>query len=607
MSSSINVALGTAVSALQTTQAALSVTSNNIANANTIGYSRKTVHMQNVLIDGQGAGVKIGSVTREVNEYLLRDVRAQTTANGEASVRQEFFAATQNMFGTPDAASSMASTMTTLGNKMSALAVDPSSSNSQIDLVVAAQTLTRQMNDMSKQIQDLRYEADQQVDGAVSQINQLLQNIAELNVNISRNQALNQPSGDLQDQRDTAIASLAEKMDISYFTRSTGETVVFMASGRPLVDREASTISYTPAAAMSSEVNYPTNGIGGIMLNGTDITTEIKSGKLAGLIDMRDTELPNFAAQMDSLATVLKDQINAIHNDGVAMPPPSSLTGDRAFGNTSLDTVSFTGTVRIAVLNADGTLAGTGATTPMDLNLDDLATVVGGPPTVDQIRDAINGAYAASTPAIPGLAGATASIVDSKLVITANTAGQGIAINEGTSEEATTGFGFSHFFGLNNFFTGSTLGGLSSNIAVRSDIVLDPQKSARGQLSEGAIVGGATAITSGDSAVAARMAQVFTAKQTFGASGGLPATSTTLAGYGANILSDNATRAANADDAAAYRLNVLNDISSKAQSASGVSTDEEMTNLIMYQNAYGASARVITTLSEMLKTLTDMV
>lgn len=603
MSSSINVALGTAISGLQTTQAALAITSNNIANANTPGYSRKTVNLENLLIDGQGAGVKIGSVSREVNEYLLRDVRAQTSANGETSVRQKFFASMQNMFGTPDAASSMASTMTTLGNKMSALAVDPSSTNSQLDLVGAADILTRQMNDMSKQIHDMRYEADQSVASSVGQINQLLQNIAELNINISRNLALNQPAGDLQDQRDTAIASLADKMDISYFTRGTGETVIFMASGRPLVDREASSISYTLASAMDGEVSYPSNGIGGIMLNGADVTGEIKSGQLRALIEMRDTELPNFGAEMDRLATTLKDQINAIHNDGVAIPPPASLTGERGF-SPATDTVSMTGTVRIAVLNADGTAAGT----PFDFNLADLTTVVGGTPTVAQVVNAINGAYAASTPAIPGLTGATASTnALGQLVITANTAGQGIGINEGNSQEATTGFGFSHYFGLNNLFVGSSLGGLASNISVRSDILTDTQRVSRGQLSSGVLASGDIALTSGDSAIAERMADIFNTRLTFAAAGGLASTTTTLAGYGANILSDNATRASNADDAAAYRLNVLSDISAKAESASGVSTDDEMANLIMYQNAYGASARVITTLSEMLKTLVDMV
>lgn len=604
MSSSINTALSTAVSGLQTTQAALSVTSNNIANANTAGYSRKTVNLQNVLINGQGAGVKIGNISREVNDYLVRDMRAQTTANGEASTRAKFFATMQNMFGTPDSASSMTAGMTTLGNKMSALAVDPSSTNSQLDLVSAAQALTRQLNDMAGQVQDQRYEADQSIASSVTQVNQLLGNIAELNIQIARNTALNQPAGDLQDQRDIAIASLAEKMDISYFTRATGETVIFTASGRNLVDREASTISYTPASAMSGAVSYPNNGIGGIELDGVDITSEIKSGQVKALIDMRDTELPNFGAELDRLATVLKDQINAVHNDGVAMPPPSSLTGERTSATPAVDHISFTGTVRIAVLNADGTAAGA----PMDLDFANLATVVGGTPTLMQIRDAINGAYAASTPAIPGLTGATASLTSQgQLVITANTAGQGIGINEGTSQEAVTGFGFSHYFGLNNLFVGGTVGGLASNIEVRSDILTNSQKVSRGQLSEGALTTGSIAITAGDSSVAQRMAAVFTANQSFAAAGGLPTTSTTLSGYGANILSNNATRSANADDAAAYRENLLGDVTSKAQAQSGVSTDEEMANLIMYQNAYGASARVITTLNEMLKTLTDMV
>ncbi|HEY4135705.1 MAG TPA: flagellar hook-associated protein FlgK [Alphaproteobacteria bacterium] len=604
MSSSINVALGTAISGLQTTQAALGITSNNIANANTPGYTRKNANLQNVLIDGQGAGVKIGSVTRQVNEYLLRDMRAQTTLQGETGVRQQFFSSMQNLFGTPDSGSSIASTLTTLGNKMTALAVDPSSSNSQLDMVGAAQTLTRQLNDMSGQIQDMRYQADQNVADSVDQINQTLQNIAELNVSISRSIALNQPAGDLQDQRDTAVASLASQMDISYFTRDSGEMVIFMASGQPLVDREASTISYTPAATMGGDVSYPGGGLEGIKLNGTDITDTIKSGKLRGLIDMRDTELPNFASEMNTLARTLKDQLNAIHNDGVAIPPPASLTGSTGFADPATDTVSLTGTVRIAVLNSDGSAAGPA----FDLNLDDLATVVGGDPTVNQIRDAINGVYATATPPIAGLAGATASVgAHGELTIAANAAGQGIGINEGTSKEAASGFGFSHYFGLNDLIVGGESGGLAGNVAVRGDILLDSQKVARGQLSEGTLAAGDSAITVGDGSVAQRMADVFNARLTFSAAGGLPTTSTTLSGYGASILSDNATRSANADDADSYRQNLLDDTSSKAQSASGVNTDEEMANLIMYQNAYGASARVITTLSDMLKTLTDMV
>jgi Flagellar hook-associated protein len=89
--------------------------------------------------------------------------------------------------------------------------------------------------------------------------------------------------------------------------------------------------------------------------------------------------------------------------------------------------------------------------------------------------------------------------------------------------------------------------------------------------------------------------------------GGLPAAITTLSGYGANILADNATRAADADDVKQFRTTVLADVQNKSDSISGVNMDEEMANLILFQNAYAASARVITTLSDVMKTLIDMV
>jgi flagellar hook-associated protein 1 FlgK len=319
---------------------------------------------------------------------------------------------------------------------------------------------------------------------------------------------------------------------------------------------------------------------------------------------MRDSDLPAMASELDRLAIVLKNEINAVHNDGTAFPPPNSLTGQRTFAAPATDTVNLTGTVRIAVVDANGNAVGV----PFDFNLDNLATVVGGVPTVHQIRDAINGAYAASVPAIPGLLGATASVnADGALVIAANTAGQGIAINEGTSAEATTGFGFSHYFGLNDFFVGSLVGGTAANITMRSDIVADPQRLARGELASGALASGDTALTIGDGSVAGRLANKFSENLSFAAAGGIPVSTTTLSGYGASILSNNATMAADADDARSFRETVLADVKNKSDSESGVNMDEEMGNLILYQNAYAASARVITTLSEVMKMLTDMV
>lgn len=602
--SSISVAMNSAISGLTVNQTALTTTSNNIANANTAGYTRKIVNQEAVLIDGQGAGVRISGITRNVNEFLLRDVRVQTSLLAEITVQSDYFSATQDMFGKPESNTSIGARLTAFANQLQALTVDPASNNSQITVVNGALTATRQLNEMAGHIQTLRDETDDSINSAVSSVNVLLGNIAELNGKITRNLAINLPTGDLQDQRDQALEKLAGYMDISYFTRPTGAVVVFSGSGRTLVDRTAVTFDYAPTAVMSATSSYPGGGIAGIELDGVDVTTEFQSGQIKGLINMRDTELPQLNSELDRLATVLRDQINAIHNDGVAMPPPNSLTGTRTFTAPATDTVNMTGIVRVAVLNSNGTVVGT----PIDLNLADLATVVGGNPTVNQIRDAINGAYTLSVPAIPGLAGATASVnANGALVITANTAGQGIAINEGTSAEATTGFGFSHFFGLNDFFVGSTIGGLARNITVRSDIVADPQLVARGQLSQAVLVNGDDGVTIGDSAIVARMANKFQEQLSFSAAGGLPATNTTLSGYGTNILANNATNTANTQELLDFRTTVLGEVKNKLDSGSGVNMDEEMANLILYQNAYAASARVITTLSEVYRMLTEMV
>ena len=600
--SSISVAMRTAVSGLSVNQTALQTTSNNIANANTVGYTAQRVDLATVLLDGQGAGGQVAGVNRTVNEFLLRDVRTQTSFLADATVRSEYYASTQNMFGKPDSNRSISARLTNLAKTLQALAVEPASNNNQLNVVNTALTATRQLNQMSQNIQDLRNQADDDIVSAVGTVNGLLDNIAQLNAQISRNVALGLPTGDMQDQRDQAVVQLSSYMDISYFTRPSGEMVIFSGSGRTLVDHSAASFDYTGASSISATASYPGGGIDGIKLGGVDVTTEFRSGKIKGLIDMRDTDLPALGSELDRLATVLRDQINAVHNDGVALPPPNTLTGTRAV--TATDPANFTGTARIAVLNADGTVAGT----PIDLNFADLATVVGGTPTVQDVVDAINGVHAAAVPPIPGLAGATASIdANGHLVIDANTAGRGIAINEGTSAEATTGFGFSHYFGLNDFFVGSTIGGLARNITVRSDIAADAQLVSRGQLSEGVLTNGSTGLTVGDSSVVARMANKFTEQVNFAAAGGLPSTTATFSSYGANILGDNATRAAEADDAKKFRATVLSDVQNKSDSASGVNMDEEMSNLILYQNAYGATARVITTLSEVMKTLIDMV
>ncbi len=603
MTTAISIAMRSALSGLQTMQTSLGVTSNNIANANTEGYTRKVADLQTLLIAGQGGGVEVATIAREVSEFLIRDLRQQHSLLAEMQVLDRYYNNTQDIFGPPESTSSIAATITELSNRFQALSIDPESPAAQRDVVSAALAVTRQLNKMSATIQDLRMEANKEIDVLVDRANTLVTNIAEINSQISRNKALNRPTGDLEDQRDQEVAELASIMNISFFTRDNGQMVVFAANGRTLVDTIPATIAYDPTSNMSSTLSYPSS-ISAITVNGADITTSISSGKLKALVDLRDTILPGFADQVDRLAEVLRDQIDAIHNDGAAVPAPNSLTGVREFSAPSTDTVSFTGTVRIAVTDSNGNSVGT----PIDLDFADLATVVGGTPTVDEIVNAINGSYAASTPAIPGLSGATASVnASGQLVITANSSSNGIAINEMTSSESVTGFGFSHYFGLNNFFTGTSTGGLASNITVRSAIVADPQLVVRGELSTGTLTNGSPAVTIGDNSVVQRLFNKFQDTLTFNSAGTVPQTNSSLAGYGATIVATNAHAASRATADLNFREVIFNDIKARSDSQSGVNLDEELGNLILFQNAYSANARMISVLSDVLKTLSELV
>ena len=173
----INVAMNSAISGLSANQVALSTTSNNIANANTVGYTHKRVNLETVKLDGQGAGVRVADITRNVNEFLLRDVRAQTSLQANTAVQSEFFSYTQDMFGKPESASSIASRITSLSTSLQALTVDPSSNNAQISVVNNALNATRQLNEMSDKIQSLRDQADDGIKMAVTEVNTLLSSI----------------------------------------------------------------------------------------------------------------------------------------------------------------------------------------------------------------------------------------------------------------------------------------------------------------------------------------------------------------------------------------------------------------------------------------------
>lgn len=584
---SLTIAMRNALSGLQANQFGLALTSNNISNVNTAGYTKKIMQQVSRSANGIGGGVEIASVVRQVNDALLRELRSQMSRLGSSSVQTDYYESIQNSFGTPGAANAVNANIGRLGASFEALGTNPQNAQSQLDCINDAVRMARQINDMATSTQNLRGQADRDIAAQVNRINELATRIHELNDEIVRSSSSGgggQSTTDAQDRRDQAVRELSELVDASTYTRADGRMMVVIAGGYNLVSDSPSTLAYTPAAAVSPATTFTA-----ITINGAgDLTGAIRSGKMKSLIEMRDVTLQNYMGQLDTMALALRDRINAVHNDGTSYPAPNSLVGSQAFsGGAGTAFPASTGSVRIAVTDANGAIVRV-----IDYDLSTAPATIGG------VAAAIN--------ALLGADGSCTINASGQMVITATNGANGIAINENTSNVGGTGRGFSHSFGLNDFLVGtdntSLQGDLALSLAVHPTLISNPSRVARADLSLTAAAT-QTGITQGDGSVAQRLAGVFSTQYSFAASGGIPAMTSTIGDFSAAIISYNSSLASRARNDNEVAKNTLDNLDRRASSQSGVSIDEEMSNMVVLQNAYNASAQVIRTVNAMFDQL----
>lgn len=430
---SLTQALNSAISGLNTAQARISITSSNISNVNTPGYSKKIAGQETLVLDGVGAGSQIGDIYRNVNEGLVREMRGELGKAGREEVRFEFFQRIQTLFGTPQSDGAISQRISDLADAFEQLGNTPEQNSPKVEVIESAIQVMDAFENLSEQIQHMRGDIDKNISDEVDSANALLNEIAELNTDVVRQRNLGQPTTEIEDQRDQKINELSKIMNVTTYNRGDGSMVLFTANGsRTLLDRTPATLTFSPTAGFE-----PGTGGSGIMLNGEDITDVMQTGTIKGLLEMRDTELPRLNDQINELAGELRDAINEEHNKGTAFPPPTNLSGNRMVAGS--DPLTASGTFRIAALTANGELSADDSWADITL-----PTV---PATVQGVIDAINASDAGGY--------LTASLVDGQMVIE-GIDGSRISINEMTSAITTSDGreqGFSHYFGLNDFIS----------------------------------------------------------------------------------------------------------------------------------------------------------
>lgn len=583
---SLDIARSIAFSGLSATSVQISVTSSNISNADTTGYTTKTANQSSSVTNGVGTGVTVTGITSTVDKLLLKSLISATSDLGAADTANTYLTSLEKLYGstssTDDSSTgtSLANSIASLESALSSLASTPSSASLQSNVISALDDVASQLRETSSGIQKLRSDADQDIASSIDDVNSDLQQIADLNAQIKQTAAAGQSTADLEDQRNTALQDLASKMNISYFTASNGDLQIYTTSGQALVDSSAHTISYTAAAKVTASTTYnagsSSSGFSAITVNGVDITSQISGGDIGALITLRDTTLPAAQSQLDQLVQQLASAMNSVSNSASSVPAPTSLTGTTSV--TSGTALSATGTVRIAVTDQSGDLVSYG-----DLDLSSYATV-------GDLVTAING--------ISGLSASVDS--DGHLSITATGSGNGVAINEMTSSVGSSDVGFSEYFGLNDLVTGTS----AADIAVNSKILSGTNELQLATLdSSSSLTIGSTVLSSGSATVVNAFYDALTDSRTFASTGGLAATTGSLADYASAIVSDVASKASQASTSYTAKETTQSTYASSLSSQSGVNLDEESAKLSTLQNKYSAASALIQAINSMYSAL----
>lgn len=520
---SITLGLNTALSGLMTNQKGLDVISQNVVNVNTKGYVRKQMTPESRVVNGIGAGVQQGALTRTVDEGLMRDIRRQTSTQGALDVTQTYYPRLEDLFGTVGKSTSISHQIEQLQTSFETLATQVNTPAFQQATVQTAKDMTSQFNEMTYHMQNLRLEADRAIHDTAELVNKQLDDIFDLNQKIVRNNAIGGDIGDLQDKRDTALTTLSKYMDIQYFERGDGSVGVFTKTGKTLVDKGPSTMSHVATTITDSWMTAAGGNFNKLTLSSTDspdISEDINDGQLRALLDIRDTVITNLQAQMDEVAAKLKEAVNQVHNRGTIFPTQNSkMVGTRqlvdpnnpALNGSNPQHIWFSGNddTTIALFDTEGNqVASTTLRTIMSstsytdaagagtaLDMSDTATTLGVKMTDVAAKvqswmrqqsyqgNAMGSASASVTTGTlvldTGVPSVTLAFRDQKATAAGSDATDA-RINfdvDGDNKADKQVAGFANFFGLNDFFTAKVPNSIVDSDVVSRDFTLSAARS----------------------------------------------------------------------------------------------------------------------------------
>jgi flagellar hook-associated protein 1 FlgK len=613
-------ALSSALSGLQVNQASLALVSANVANADTPGYTRKTVNQVPASANGTNVGVRIADVQRQLDQYVQRQLRTEYSGANYADTRAQFYSRLQDIYGQPGSANALETVYNNFTNALQALSTSPDSSAARSTVISTAQLLAQQLNQMSNSIQSLRGDAELSIANAVTQANNAMSQIAALNQKIAASPQADAETATLMDQRDSYIDQLSQLMDINIIKGDQNQLNIFTTSGIQLAGSQAAELTFnaqgTVTAASQWSANPSQSTLGTITLtassgNSIDLiqNNSIHSGAIAAYLQMRDQDLVQAQNQLDAIAAAMASALSDKTTSGTAVTVGAQSGFDVDIGSLSAGntiTVNYTDVATstshtLTLMRVDDPsalpLSNSATTNPND-------TVVGLDFSggIGSVISQINTAFAGTGMTASNPSGTTLEVLDDGAANTVNVDSVSTTV---TATSLTGGSAELPFFtDVTTPYTGAitALGsqsiGFSGRITVNAALAADPS---------GLVVYQA-GTASGDSTRPDFIYQQLTGTSlTYSPNTGIGTSaapfSASLTTFLRQVISQQAEAASSADSLKQGQDVVLSALQQRFNDSSSVNVDQEMANLLTLQNSYAANARVLSAVKDMLDTL----
>ncbi|MBM4339167.1 MAG: flagellar hook-associated protein FlgK [Deltaproteobacteria bacterium] len=346
ISSVLNVAKG----ALMAQQQSMAVAGHNIANVNTLGYSRQAVLLESSSSFSMarikiGMGVQVNSVVQYVDQFIERTIRQKVSFLNEYESKAHVLSYMETIFN-ETSGQGLTQVINEFWDAWQDLANNPGRIPERTALLEKAEILSRRFNSMRDDLDQSKQNMNLNLGKSIGTLNGVTKKIAELNEKIVLAESSKTPANDLRDQRANLVQKVSELVGTVYLEDDDGSYSVFTTDGTLLVNKN-----------QSWELSQSGNSVYWNNIP-SDISKKLSGGEIGAWLDFRDEVIPQYIANLDELAGTIIFEVNDLHYSGFALNDAVgqktffvSNTGDNYVAHTP--GASFSGAARYIALSTD--------------------------------------------------------------------------------------------------------------------------------------------------------------------------------------------------------------------------------------------------------------